>query len=93
MLESPQNKLPYSQKKEEILGRKAMLALDYEQILEIANIVYYVNKTLAKVPKWLGGVRLSAESRALHKTIHDACINCCISLEAQYDCEQRGDLK
>lgn len=74
-----------------VLPRKAMLSLSYEQILEVANVFFFVNKHLAG--KIFGGIRLSEKQRVLHKAVHDAAVNCCISLEEYNRIEKEGSSK
>lgn len=73
-------KFPYAVQDPKVLERKALVTLDAEQLVEIANVFYYVNKYLARVPKFLGGVDLSGK-REIHKSIHDCVVNCVLSLE------------
>ena len=82
MMESGKTYPAYSSKDARLLSRKALLALDFEQIQEIANVFYYVNK---KRPLF-GGLRLDEAGRALHKSIHDAAVNCALSLEEAERC-------
>ena len=74
-----------------LLARKALVSYTYEQLLELANVMYYVNKKLAG--KWFGGIRLDEKKRALHKGIHDAAVNCCLSLEEMDRFEATGGSK
>lgn len=80
----------YVNENEKLKSHKALVSLDYEQILEIACVFYYVNVVLAKIPRWLGGIRLTERARALHKSIHDAAVNCCMSLEEADRYEREG---
>jgi hypothetical protein len=65
---------------EKYLSKKVKIILDYEQVLEIANALYYLNTNagfFARKPK------LTTAQRALHKSIHDCAINVCLSLELE----------
>lgn len=64
-----------------IESHKALVALTYEQILEIANVMFYFDNILARRPKLFGGVKVDDKAHALHKVIHNSCVNCCLSLE------------
>jgi hypothetical protein len=66
------------------IPERAMLSLDLEQVIAIANVFYYVNKFLAAVPRIFGGIRLSETERSIHKSIHDAAINAALSLEQMH---------
>ena len=90
MIEKKQNYPAYTAPDEGIKSQKVSMYLTYEQILEIASLIYYLNKVLARVPKWLGGIRLTEYLRALHKGIHDSCVNCCLSLEEKDRMEKKG---
>jgi hypothetical protein len=80
----------YEEKNEDKLAQKVTMFLTYEQVLEIANVIYYVNLALARVPRWLGGIRLSADKRALHKSLHDSAVNCLLSLDEKARYEKEG---
>lgn len=73
-----------------VASHKAMLCLTYEQILEIANVMYYVDKVSASLPGLFGGIRLDEKARSLHKSLHDAAVNCCLSLEEADRVEKEG---
>jgi hypothetical protein len=93
MLEKSAKYPAYECTDESVMTRKATVVLSYEQILEVASIFYYVNKALASLPRWLGGIKLSDRARALHKSIHDAAINCALSLEEMHRFEKEGGSK
>jgi len=80
----------YLQKDLNILQQKVAMYLSYEQILEMANIFYYINKVAMSLPRFLGGIRPLESVRILHKSIHDAAINCCMSLEDKSRYEKAG---
>lgn len=88
MIEKKVNYPAYQARNEKVLAMKATVYFDAEQILEIANIFYYVNLVLAKLPRFLGGIKLPEKQRALHKSIHDAAVNCVLSLEEHERCEK-----
>lgn len=71
--------------------RKVRMILDYEQVLEIANVFFFVNKRVANRP--FTGLVLGQDKRELHKRIHDAAVNCCLSLEEQDRIEREGESK
>jgi hypothetical protein len=64
------------------LEQRVMVSFTYGQLVEIANVFYYFNKVLAG--KWYSNVKLDETKRSLHKAIHDAAVNCAISLEEQF---------
>ena len=80
----------YQCRDEKFLTAKAMISLDLEQIIEIANIFFYVNAVLDRLPKWLGGIKFTERIRGIHKTIHDAAVNCAISVEESQRFKQDG---
>jgi hypothetical protein len=82
----------YQAQNKNLIEQKVMLSLTYAQILEIACVFFYVNSVLAKLPKWLGGIKLDEEKRALHKAIHNAAVNCALSLEENDRLKQSGGL-
>lgn len=82
----------YRVRDERVNSRKCLMSLNYEQILEIASVFYYVNK-LADNRFFNRGLRLDEHARSLHKSIHDAAINCCLSLEEADRCEREGGKK
>lgn len=82
----------YQAEDEKLKAQTVIMTLDYEQIMEIANIFYHVNKWLARIPRILGGVRLTQPIRALHASIHESCIRCCISLEEARRLEEKEGL-
>lgn len=90
MIEKTRNYPSYENTDEKIMARKVSLYFTYEQLLAIANIFFYVNKVSARLPRWLGGLRFDEKIRALHKSIHDSCINCCMSLEEMDRFEKEG---
>jgi hypothetical protein len=90
MVEKPVNYPAYTAQSEGIKAQKVTMFMTYEQALEIASLIYYINKVLAWLPKWLGGIRLDEYARALHKSIHDSCVNCCLSLEEKDRMEKDG---
>jgi hypothetical protein len=92
MIEKKKKYPAYESSNEHVKTRKALLTLDYEQILEIANVFFYVNKTVTSIPKIFGGIRLDEAKRALHKSVHDAAVNCALSLEEmdRYERESGG---
>ena len=88
MIEKKVNYPACQARNEKVLAMKATVYFDAEQILEIANVFYYVNLVQAKLPGFLGGIKLSEAKRALHKSIHDAAVNCVLSLEEYERCEK-----
>jgi len=80
----------YEQPDPKLFQKKALVSLTYEQILEIANVFYYINTSLAKLPKFFGVPKLDEAHRALHKAIHDCAVNCCLSLEEAARIEKVG---
>jgi hypothetical protein len=80
----------YAPQEVKMLSHKVSICLTYEQIIEIASVFYYVNLVLARLPRWLGGLKLDESKRVLHKAIHNAAVNCCLSLEEKYHFEQEG---
>ena len=90
MIEKYRSYPAYEEKNEDKLQQRVTMFFTYEQVLEIANIIYYINLALARVPRWLGGIRLSADKRALHKSLHDSAINCLLSLDEKARYEKEG---
>lgn len=90
MIEKNTNYPAYTPQNETILSQKVTVFMSYEQLIEIASIFFYLNRVLARIPKWLGGIRLNEYTRALHKSIHDSCVNCCLSLEEKERFEREG---
>jgi hypothetical protein len=80
----------YVTKDEKVLTDKVIMTFDFEQLIEIANVFFYVNWVLSHIPKWLGGIRLSEYKKAVHKSIHDAAYNACLSLEEKRRFEAEG---
>jgi hypothetical protein len=76
--------------REGVQSHKALLALSYEQILEVANVMFYFDNVMGHRSRFLGGVRLDEKVRALHTSIHNAAVNCCLSLEEADRCEKEG---
>lgn len=93
MREVPKKFPPYQLHNNSILQKSVMVSLDVEQVLEIANVFYHINRFLPRLPRFLGGLRLSEASRALHKSIHDAAINCAISMEKSAEFDKQGAQK
>jgi hypothetical protein len=73
-----------------VQSHKALVSLTYAQILEIANVMFYFDNVIASRSKLFGGVRIKEETAALHKSIHNAAVNCCLSLEEADRCEKEG---
>lgn len=73
-----------------VRSHKALVSLTYAQILEIANVIFYFDKVIASRPKLFGGLRIDEETAVLHKSIHNAAVNCCLSLEEVDRCEKEG---
>jgi len=69
----------YAASNPKITDQRVTTTFTYEQLIEIANIFYFVNKVLAG--KLFGGIRLTENVRSIHKAIHDSAINCALSLE------------
>lgn len=90
MIEKGHNYPAYSVPSEALNSHKAMVSLSYEQMLEIANVMYYVDKVSASLPGLFGGIRLDERLRGLHKAIHNSAINCCLSLEEADRVEKEG---
>jgi len=80
----------YKSPDEKLNSHKALVSLTYAQILEIANVMYYVDRVSASLPGLFGGIRLDATARSLHKSVHDAAVNCCLSLEEAHRFETEG---
>jgi hypothetical protein len=70
----------YSPPDEKILSTKVLISLDYEQILEIANLLVFLHSVSSFILRFLGCF-VSPAKKALHKSTHDALINCALSLE------------
>jgi hypothetical protein len=70
------------------LTRKAMLSLTLEQVIEIANVFLFVNEHIAN--RFLSGVALDENKRAIHKSIHDSAVNCALSLEEFHRMDKPG---
>jgi hypothetical protein len=68
----------YLPDKKEILKNRVNLMLTYEQILAVANALALLQKTNLRL---FSGVRLSESELALNTSVHNACINCAMSLE------------
>jgi len=99
MIEKAGNYPVYEEKDEKLLTHKALVSMDFEQMLEIANIFYYINKVIAVSSRFSRAFRLffglphlalNEAKRALHKSIHDSMVNCCKSLEEAERCEREG---
>jgi len=72
------------------LEQRVTVSLTYGQLVEIANVFFYMNKVLAG--KWYSGVKLDENTRALHKAIHDAAVNCAISLEEKFKLQEEPNV-
>ena len=70
------------------LSRKAMLSLTLEQVIEIANVFLFVNTHIAN--RFLSGFSMTEKQRAIHKSVHDAAVNCAMSLEEHHRMEKSG---
>lgn len=81
-------KYPAYEGNKNLNDQKVMLSMSYESLLELANVLYYVNKVCASIPRIFGGIKLSHRSRALHKLAHDSIVNCALSLEEKFRFEQ-----
>ena len=78
------------EERKSVLSDKALLALSYEQILEVANIIYYFDNVIASRSRLFGGLRISEQVANLHRSIHNAAVNCCLSLEEADRVENEG---
>jgi hypothetical protein len=60
----------------------AFITLSYDQALEIANILYFVNTFVSKKRLFRKNpLVLDEEKRSMHKELHDACYALALSLE------------
>jgi len=73
-----------------VQSHKALISFSYAQILEIANVIFYFDKVIISRPKLFGGLRIDENTAALHKAIHNAAVNCCLSLEEADRAEKEG---
>lgn len=93
MLETTKKYPFYKNDDKEIAKKTAMVSMTYAQLIEIANIFYFVNTCLDKIPRIFGGLRFIETVRALHKQVHDSAINVCLSLEAaELDKKEKGGM-
>jgi len=83
-------KYPVYEGNNNLNDNKVMLTLSYETLVELANVLFYVNKVVASIPRFLGGIRLGERARALHKLAHDSIVNCVLSIEEKHRFEQGG---
>lgn len=67
---------------EKAKGSHAFGTFSYDQYLEIANLLYFVNEHVSKKTLFRRNpLILNAEKRSMHKEIYDACTATCLSLE------------
>jgi len=83
MQESTKSYPFYSEEDKKVLPSTALVTFTYAELLEIANIFYYVNKL--RIPRLFGGICFTEPIRVLHHKIHNAAVNCCKSLKAAHD--------
>jgi hypothetical protein len=86
MIQNNRNYPAYKMLDSSYKSRSVSVTCSYAQAVEIANIFYYVNK----LPKWLGGLKLSDELWALHNSIHNAHVNAALSIEALIHIDNGG---
>lgn len=86
MIETGRNYPAYTPTAPDKAEQRVTTSFTYGQLVEIANIFYFINKVLAS--KILGGIRLDALQRAMHKSIHDSAVNCAISLEEKFKLQE-----
>jgi len=88
MIEKRRNYPAYEQPDKKLSSKKALVSLTYDEILEIANVFYYINAV--RVPKIFGGIGFSEDLRALHLKIHNSVVNAALSLEEFSRIEKDG---
>jgi hypothetical protein len=83
MIETQKAYPAYVQENQDIRSRSVCITLQYDQALELANVLYLLFSRERR-PRLFGGFRFSSVIAQMHATLHNTFFNVCNLIEQSH---------